>query len=316
MQVFYTSPWIPAEWIRAHGLEPRGIWLGETFSNDSLPLAAGVCAFAEAAVRFAEARSDAAVIFATTCDQLRRGFDSLAAKGRARAFLFNFPATWQTSSAQRLFRSELKRLGRFLEGLGGTAPTAEALAQTLQQRRRLAQRLIEFGPRCSARQFAEAIARFHWDGSVQLPDPAPLANAQAVPLGIVGGPLLPSHWNLLDTLESEGARVVLNATETGERSLASVSPDQSSQPDYFCGCVDVFQRPNTRLYDWLGRSLQARGGRGLILWSWFACDLWRAEAASLREAFSLPVLSLEAGETPGVSPRERGRLQAFLEMLR
>ena len=26
MQVFYTSPWVPPEWIKAHGLEPRGVW--------------------------------------------------------------------------------------------------------------------------------------------------------------------------------------------------------------------------------------------------------------------------------------------------
>ena len=58
MRVFLTSPWIPAEWVRAHGLEPRGIWFEEDFQHDAPTLSAGVCAFAEAAVRFAESQPD------------------------------------------------------------------------------------------------------------------------------------------------------------------------------------------------------------------------------------------------------------------
>ena len=107
---------------------------------------------------------------------------------------------------------------------------------------------------------------------------------------------------LLDAIEKAGGRVVLNATEAGERSLWSESPLDQAQPAVgtpaqsggaersvyaaeafldqagqdspvtvsvpeFCSvnaallpllargclanCVDVFQRPNTRLYDWL-----------------------------------------------------------------
>ena len=52
MEVFYTSPWVPPEWIKAHGLEPRGVWFTRDFAP--LPLAAGVCAFAEAVVRVVE----------------------------------------------------------------------------------------------------------------------------------------------------------------------------------------------------------------------------------------------------------------------
>ena len=57
MEVFCTSPWVPPEWIKAHGLEPRGIWLARDFACEPLPLAAGVCAFANAAVRLAERQS-------------------------------------------------------------------------------------------------------------------------------------------------------------------------------------------------------------------------------------------------------------------
>jgi len=80
--------------------------------------------------------------------------------------------------------------------------------------------------------------------------------------------------------------------------------------------VDVFQRPNTRLYSWLKERLAARKVRGIVLWHFTGCDLWRAEAQTLRETFGLPVLPLEAGEAAGVTPRDANRLQAFVETLK
>jgi len=164
------------------------------------------------------------------------------------------------------------------------------------------------------------VARFHWDGTVSPAPPA--APAPPIPLALVGGPFLPPHWEVLDELEAAGGGVVLNATETGERSLAPVFELEAGDPmnalvhGYCDNLVDVFQRPNTRLYAWLKPRLASRGVRGLVLWHYTGCDLWRAEAQTLRETFGLPVLLLEAGEGPGVAPRERTRLQAFMEALK
>src|ERR1039458_7409554 len=91
MNVFLTSPWIPAEWIRAHGLQPRTLWSADNLQPGAWPLSAGVCALAESAVRFVEAQTDSAVIFASSCDQLRRGFDTAHLHGPPPAFLFNLP---------------------------------------------------------------------------------------------------------------------------------------------------------------------------------------------------------------------------------
>jgi hypothetical protein len=379
MNVYYSSPWIPAEWIEAHGLKPRGVWSAPGFGRGAPPLAAGVCAFSEAVLRFAEKQAEAAMIFTTACDQMRRGFDALAAASGTRGFLFNLPATWQSPAARRMFQSELERLGRFLQELGGHAPAANDLAQMIERRSQSRKQLLESAPRFSARQYAEAIARFHWDGSVQLPAPAPPQAAGCPPLAIVGGPLTASQWSVLDLIETTGARVVLNATETGERSLTPFSalnnsckepfdlpqgfglrwqaqrdtalaldsrtrhaipkrrrrsalPAQSTPPlpagessadpfnvlvhGYFENIVDVFQRPNTWLYSWLQERLAARGVRGIVLWIHTGCDLWRAEAQTLRETFRLPVLLLEADEVLAGSPREASRIQAFVEMLK
>jgi len=328
MQVFYTSPWVPPELIKAHGLEPRGVWFASEPSQ--LPLAAGVCAFAQTVVRLAETQPDSAFIFSTHCDQLRRGFDVVAQAAPARVFLFNLPATWQTPVAERMFSSELERLARFLVEQGGQPPTAQKLAESMARYRLARSRLLEAAAHVSPRQYCEALARFHWDGTVNLCQEAPAPRTDSIPLALVGGPLPPWQMHVLDTIESAGGRVVLNGTETGERSLGpALSPDQDhtadrTLPDLLqlltraClgSCVDVWQRPNTRLFLWLKERLAARQVHGIVLWHYVSCDLWHAEAHSLREAFGLPVLVLDANEAAGDALRQSTRIQAFLESLR
>ena len=334
MEVFCTSPWVPPEWIKAHGLEPRGIWLAKDFACEPLSLAAGVCAFANAAVRLGERQSQSAVIFTTHCDQLRRGFDTVAEAAPSRMFLFNLPVTWQTPVAERIFCDELRRLGQFLIGLGGHAPRTGDLVEIVAQYSGARSRLLAAASWCPARAYAEAVARFHLDGSVHLPPEAGdhgTSRASSVPLALVGGPLPQPQMPLLDAIEKAGGRVVLNATEAGERSLWSASlldqgrraagappqPDAALLPwlarSCLANCVDVFQRPNTRLYDWLRERLTARKVRGIVLWHYVGCDLWRAEAQPMRAAFGLPVLLLDADEA--TTQRNTGRLEAFLESL-
>ena len=321
MDVFLTSPWIPAEWIRAHGLMPRGIGPEERFQNFTGSPTAGVCGFAEAAVRQAVARTDAAVIFSTACDQMRRGFDTVILREQRHAFLFNLPATWQTATAKEMFRSELERLGKFLMTLGGEKPTPNRLRQEMERSSAVRNQLLASAAASPPRGFAEAVARFHWDGVFSPPPAAPQENL--IPLALIGGPFLAAHWKLLDEIEAAGGRVALNATKTGERSLCpAFALDDAGDPldalvhGYCDHIVDVFQRPNTRLYSWLKPRLEARQVRGMALWHFTGCDLWRAEAETLRETFGLPLLLLEAGSEPGNTPRELTRLQAFVEMLK
>jgi hypothetical protein len=324
MKVFYSSPWIPAEWLEAYGGRACNVGFAEGLCRNPLPLSAGVCAFSEAVLHYAEMHPDAAMIFTTACDQMRRSFDAFAAAPGRRGFLFNLPATWQSPVARQMFCSELERLGRFLQTHGGQAPTNENLAQIIERRARAKQRLLELAPRGSGRQFVRAIGRFHWNSSIDISDASPAPAAGSIPVAIIGGPLTASQWGVLDLIEAAGAWIVLNATETGERSLLPDFAPGELRGDpvgalvrhYFENIVDVFQRPNTRLYAWLGERLAARGARGIVLWVHTGCDLWRAEAQTLRETFRLPVLLLEADEVLTGFPREAGRIQAFVEMLR
>ncbi len=342
MKVIVASPWIPAEWIRAHGHEPCGVWFHPGFGSPRAGVGEGVCPFAQRVLRLAEARTEFAFVFATHCDQLRRAHDSIGGAAADRSFLFNLPATWQTGAVRKLICAELKRLGDFLVQVGGRAPTAQLLAHHLQSYRAARTELARAGRWCYGSAYANAVAQFHREGSFKLPprrQPAPGTQAReenrAPRLALIGGPLGTNDMELIGQIEAMGGALVLNATESGERTLAphALDQDQEKEPwrpgcDQVDGmadelaqcildqCVDVFQRPNTRLYAWLDQRLAERKVQGLILWHHVACDLWRAEAEGLREAFKLPLLLLEADESGGSSQRNAGRVQAFLEALR
>jgi hypothetical protein len=291
-------------------------------------LRAGQCAFAQAALSLAERDSDAAFIFSTHCDQLRRSFDDC--RNRARVFLFQLPVTRPSAAAERMFLFELERLGRFLVRVGGQAPSPACLAQTVEAHRQAREQLLRLQPSISACDFLEAVGRFFgdWDGSVRA-KPGNASPASGVPLAILGGPMSPQHWPVLQHLEKRGGRIVLNAVEPGERHLGWSTPPETQAVEapplstqlaalsrcWSSQCVEVYQRPNDRLYAWLRDRLRERGVRGILLWSYVWCDLWRAEAQTLRETFNLPVLPLDAEDSAAGQLRCSGRLDAFLEAL-
>ncbi len=339
MRILCTSPWVPVEWIAAHGLSFCGIWSTEAEAPIST-IREGECAFARATISFASPPPATAVILTTACDQMRRAADFIAEPGdRSRdhpngkhsapntrlssSFLFNLPATWQTDAPRRLYHAELDRLSRFLVLLGGQAPTEACLSTIIDQfevRRSHIRTLVEPG---SASRFAEAMLQlFSNDSAPSKPDIG-LNALKGIPLALVGGPLLRSRWSLFETIERAGACVVLNAAEPGERCLLPPLPKPARLDSsltaladhYFNNIVDVFSRPNSRLYSWLAMRLKQRKVRGIVLWIQVGCDLWRAEAASLSEAFRLPVLTLDSQAFQGTYDREANRLSAFVESL-
>ena len=340
MEIFLTSPWIPPEWIKAHGLEPRGIWSATGFGNSLSVPGAGACAFAQSVLQIAESKGDSAVIFASHCDQLRRAFDAVPGPVRGRTFLFNLPATAQTALGTKIFAAELERLGNFLVRLGGQRPGAEELRDSICHYDITRQRLLEAAPWCPSARYAEAIHRFYRDGSCGLPDCSSAecpGNGASIPVGLVGGPLPADPLKLLEQIENAGGRVVLNATEPSERTLGFSSRGTASSPcevargnvpavnlsslvkllaqRFSQNCADAFVRPNDRLYEWLRPRLAARSVRGIVLHCYGGCDLWRAEAQNLRETFQLPLLMLETES--GLGPHlHQGRIEAFLEALR
>jgi benzoyl-CoA reductase/2-hydroxyglutaryl-CoA dehydratase subunit BcrC/BadD/HgdB len=250
----------------------------------------------------------------------------------SRAFLMNLPATWQTPTARRLYLSELERLGRFLVSMGGTCPGEQQLDCIMrrfdERRSALRAELADLDARAAAQALADYFSGFE-EPSPGLP--ATLSHrmrkgsreASGVRIGIIGGPLLPDQFPLLDAIEAAGGRMVLNATEPGERCLIPLFPRTSGVPalerlanHYFDHALDVFHRPDTRLARWLGDQIRGRCICGIVVWCQVGCDLWRAQATAFRDQFQVPTLMLDAADRHAISPREVNRVGAFVESLR
>ncbi len=319
--VGYSSPFVPAEWIAAHGLRPERLRLHPTEK-----LTRGICPYAGALLDAAlaekgtgtfcakhpEGRSGkrclspfpppdvSALVLATTCDQMRYVAVILEQRGDRPIFLLNVPSTWQTSAARQLYLDELRRLGRFLAGLGGKTPSDAELADIMLASNLAREEKISRGP--TAR------------GSVG-----------GIPLAILGGPLLETDCGFFQLIERAGGRIALDATEHGWRTLprpfdparVAAEPLQELADAYFDGIPDAFRRPDTKLYEWLGRELAARQVRGIILHRYVWCDLWHAEGQRLKQWSPTPVLELDVGpDDTGAPNRIQGRIEAFLEMLK
>ena len=128
--VAYCHPFVPPEWIAAHGLRP--CWLPCRAGDE--PAVCGpsrrVSGGRRAAGRFQRGVAGRKrVVLTTTCDQIRYAAALLQHLGRLPVFLLHVPRTWQTAAVRAFYGEELGRLGRFLVGCGGTAPKATSSAR-------------------------------------------------------------------------------------------------------------------------------------------------------------------------------------------
>ena len=327
--IAYCNPFVPAEWIRAHGLRPH--WMQMPHVEHRAPRGAvcGVCPYAQA---FLEAVGSGAactaIVVTTTCDQMRHAAALLDAAPGPPIFLMNVPATWQTVLARDLYRSELERLGRFLVSLGGSTPSRDHLRGVMVGYDRARSRLRANRDGLSTRQYARALMTLSEEGFAKTggldPDSGRRENG-SVPLALVGGPLTEPDQTIFDMIEEAGGRVVLNGTEGGERTMPAAFDHQELRHDplgelvraYFGTIPDPFRKPSHGLREWLQTQLSERQARGIVFWRFAWCDTWHAELARWQERSPVPVLDLETGHSgDGLWARLAGRLDAFVEMLR
>jgi benzoyl-CoA reductase/2-hydroxyglutaryl-CoA dehydratase subunit BcrC/BadD/HgdB len=297
----YTCPYVPAQWIAAHGLQPHRLIPAPIEGASTIPRIEGLCPYARAFANDAAAGVEVTgIVLTTACDQMRRVFDLLVHRIETPAFLLNVPSTWQTVAAPRLYLDELKRLGRFLVRLGGREPSKEELARIMLD--------------------ATASHPRDEDGVHGIP----CGCGSGAPVAVVGGPLMQRDRVLFDIVHECGGRIVLDATETGQRSLPAPFDRRRLTDDpllelaqvYF-QIPDVSRRPNGELYRWLAAELPRAGARGVILHHYVWCDKWHAEFERLKEWAHLPMLRLDSeGRGEMDSPRVRNRIHAFVETLR
>jgi benzoyl-CoA reductase/2-hydroxyglutaryl-CoA dehydratase subunit BcrC/BadD/HgdB len=374
--IAYTCPYVPAEWIAAHGLRPWRLIPLPIEGASVIPRMEGLCPYARAFVNDVAAREDVGgVIVTTMCDQMRRVFDLLVRRVPAPAFLLNVPSTWQTVAAQRLYLDELKRLGRFLVRLGGHTPDREELMRVMLDPVGCAvhtspsacnENGVHSTPYCAVSpktvnneglefrlQAGQTVRPSFSLGRLRSVEPAAPEDSQTrlkaelrtgeisratterppgklawtepngVPVAVVGGPLMRRDRVLFEVIEECGGRIVLDATETGQRGLRGAFDGRQLADDpllelaqtYF-RIPDVSRRPNSELYEWLKDELGRSGAHGIIFHHYLWCDSWRAEFARLKEWAGLPVLDLDSeGDGEVNLARLRSRVRAFMEML-
>ena len=314
--VGYSCPFVPPEWIAAHGHVPRRVRPGA--EGAALPGAhEGLCPYAEAFGIEAERTDLDAVIFTTACDPMRR----IHERAPGRAFLMHVPASWEQPSAYRYYRDELLRLSRFMVELGGMAPGDDALAATVRDYASRRARLRERLGTLPWRQSLAALRRYHEIGEVPPEGNGNPSAGRGARLALLGGPMLLRHEAIFDVIEGLGGQVVLDATAHGERTLPP-PPDPrrlTREPLdvlcelYFGSLPDAFRRPNSLLYQWLQREISARNIDGVLYVHYVWCDIWQAEARRFSEWCTAPTLVLDlSGDA--LSARVRTRVEAFLEV--
>jgi benzoyl-CoA reductase/2-hydroxyglutaryl-CoA dehydratase subunit BcrC/BadD/HgdB len=323
-KLVYSCPFVPAEWIAAHGLRPSRILPGPADASAFAGASAGVCPYAAAFLHAVSRDGEAeAAVLTTVCDQMRRGFEQAQRDAHRPVFLLNVPSSWQTATAQKIYISEIKRLGRFLVRLGGKEPSAAELAGVMHEYDARRSCLREARGRVAPRRFSEAIAQFHREGTV---DPGSCEGActqRGIPVALVGGPMMSHHFPIFDLIERGGGAVVLDATESGERTMPLPLDRRSLGDDpfmtlveaYFGKIPDAFRRPNSQLYQWLKRESAERGVRGIILRYYTWCDKWHAELQRMKEWSAAPVLGISTGADEAMDGHTISRIEAFLEAL-
>lgn len=323
--VVYSSAFVPAEWILAHGLRPSRVLPQPVGARPEIGLRTGMCPYLHAFINAVCAGPQAdAVVVTTTCDQMRRGSELIQRRCDVPVFLMNVPATWQTVTAQRRYVEELRRLGRFLVRLGGRTPSGEELAGAMRELDDKRSTLRSARGCLSPRQYSEALAEFQRTATLSVENSDPPFVPRGVGVALLGGPLLADDFGIFDLVEQAGGCVVLDATESGELSLPEAFDRRRLYDDplgeladaYFGRMPGVFRRPNRELYRWLKHRLPERGARGIILRRYVWCDMWHAEAGRLREWKLLPVVDIQVGEGQQAATALGRRVQAFVEMLR
>lgn len=322
-QVIYTSPYVPAEWIAAFGLSPSRVNIGAGGHNPTVS-AEGVCPYVSRFIQETSQMDNSVLfVFTTECDQMRRGSENLPEEQKERTFLMNIPATWDTPESQKLYLAELKRLGQFMERHGGITPTNGKLTQVMREFEKLRNNLKDQRCFVSPKKYSEKISEFHRTGKIKSELEEEREESKALRIALLGGPLTSSDFMLFDLIADNGGRVVLDGTETGERTLPYSfntrqmveAPVEALAEAYFGSIPDAFRRPNDELYLWIDKFFAERDVEGVLLIRRIWCDIWHAEVGRLREYLSVPLLDIDLdGNVPHT--RIQTRIQAFMETLR
>lgn len=286
----YDSPFIPPEWIAAHGWRSKKIIPSIKIKAPNLQIDSleGLCPYARAWLSTAVADSDSdALVMTTSCDQMRRLAEVATERLSLPVFLMHIPRTWQTNESLSYYKKELMRLGDFLVKLGGVKANEKLEIDKTE---------------CSHKTYS---------------------NNQGIPLALIGSPILRELIALFDKIRKLGFQIfdttrngIISHTIALELSKWETLSFDELANIYFNNIPDAFRRPNTLLYSWLKEQIIIHDIKGIIFHRQVWCDLWAAETERIRGICGLPTVVIESGGDDETPLRMHTQIETFLERLR
>lgn len=275
-----------------------------------------------------------------TCDQMRRGFQALSANLGREVHPIQLPAT-RTPESAGYYAGQVRRFVSDAGARHGLRFDPEAALAWHRQWAEAADALktAALSPEISPLDLHEMFHLFFIARPVGLADffKNLLANAPRFKpsrrVVLAGSPLAHEDTAVIARLEANGIGVVplnctglnavdlpincngLNAVElpTGEIDKDDVAGSLALQAFHLPPCIRA--RPNTPVYERIGRVIAETGASGLIVKCLKFCDQWYTERERMRRSFDIPVLVFDSDYAPGSMDRLESRIDAFIEML-
>lgn len=334
--VGYTCHAFPAAILAGLGLRPVRILCGTTADSESAGekiVRADVCPLVKSLLgNVAERKGLHAMtdlwIGLYTCDQMRRGLNSLSEELGQEVHPIQLPAT-RTDEAARYYAWQVKRIVADIEarhGLRFDEERALLWQSAYDEAAAVLSRLARSGkisPLTLHQMFHLLFTAqpFGLAGFFEKIIAGPAAFRQKKTVLLTGSPLTLEDTALLEELENRGFGVIplnctgLNAVESEEYTIKGEDTITSLALAAFHRPPCARARPNTVVYDRIRHSLAETGAAGMIVKCLKFCDLWYTERERMRKTFDLPVLVFDSDYAEGGRERLFSRIDAFLEML-
>lgn len=324
MKILCHCPWIPNEWIRAHGATPLRLFSDEE-STLKQEIHVGTCPHVSQFMAFSQEQQEQvdAVIFSTMCDQMRRNSELFHSE--KPHFLFNLPSTWQTPTARKLYQYELLRLGKWLTSLTGISCSEEKLRKELtlsfENRQRLFDAIAEH--QLISSDFIQLEAQLFETGNLPEEFIFSPQKTERIPLLLIGSPTALATEKLFHLIEQFDGRIAINFSEGGWHDVPTQIDKRLLAENAFEAMLTayeelpgIFQRPNTSWYQKIRKIISSQEIQGIIFWQQPWCDLWHGEVQRFKAWCSLPILHITVNDHGDMDAHTSGRLEAFMEIFK
>lgn len=332
----YTCNAFPAAVLAGLGLWPVRVLCGTSSDSESAGekiVRADVCPLVKSLLgNVAEAKDLHAEvdlwIGLYTCDQMRRGLNSLSEQLGKEVHPVQLPAT-RTDDSAEYYAAQIKRVAADIEtrhNLHFDEKQALRWADEYNDAAKVISQAARAGISSplglhamfhllfSARPFG--LARFFEKIIIESDTFKPEKTVL-----LTGSPLTLEDTVLLEELEAKGIGVVplnctgLNAVEYEKPATIDADAIKSLALAAFNRPPCARARPNTIVYERIKQTLTDTGAQGLIVKCLKFCDQWYTERERMRRAFNVPVLVFDSDYAAGGRERLLSRIDAFLEMI-